>query len=506
MSSLLVLDDDPDMCALVARAASSVGYAAASATEFEAFKARLRPETSVVVLDLMMPGVDGIQVLRYLNDLKHLSEVILISGYDKKVLHVATELAKALGLRVRASIEKPIKLEALRDILARPMDGTHSSSAGAVSDDGFPDQTSLQKGLAEDQFLVHYQPKFHLRTRKLAGVEALVRWQHPRRSLLQAYEFIPALEAFGLIDELTWIVVRKILADKRQWSPDMARIPVAINLSALSLRDLSLPERLLAVIEEQGGAASEFVLEITESGLVQELHTALDILARMRLKGFGLSIDDFGTGYATMQQLQRVPARELKLDMAFVQSMLIDESADAIVRKTIELAHDLDMVVVAEGVETTDQLRRLEDYGCDVAQGFLLGRPGPLLGRIPLGLQQGTPARKDTSASASLFEKVMNQDKSATTDSRIVAGLERLTGRKIRSREDIREYVSALAIRANERRSKIRLLKNALLATLLVAAFGQYYFIDVQLQILSQPKLTVFVPMKGGPAKPYLGG
>ena len=487
------------MCALVARAAASAGYAASSATEFEAFKARLAPDTSIVVLDLMMPGVDGIQVLRYLNDQKCSSEVILISGYDKKVLHVAAELAKTLGLNVRASIQKPIKLEALRDILARPMDGGHELAAGAVADDGFPDQASIREALANDQLLVHYQPKFHIRTGKLAGLEALVRWQHPRRSVVPPGAFIEAFETSGLIDELTWTVVRKILADKRKWPPEMARIPVSLNLSALSLRDLSLPERLVAVIEEHGGAASEFVLEITESGLFKELHTALDILARLRLKGFGLSIDDFGTGYATMQQLQRVPARELKLDMAFVQSMLIEESADVIVRKTIELAHDLDMVVVAEGVETTDQLRKLEEYGCDVAQGYLLGKPGPFADAIPRDFRQGLSAGRGESARGSLLER-------AASDAQIVARLERLTGRKIRSREDIREYVHALSIRADEQRSQSQRLKAALLATLLVATFGQYYFIDVQLQIISQPTLTVFVPTKGGPAKPYLGG
>ncbi|MDF3010816.1 MAG: diguanylate phosphodiesterase, partial [Burkholderiales bacterium] len=105
-------------------------------------------------------------------------------------------------------------------------------------------------------------------------------------------------------------------------------------------------------------------------------HTALDILARIRLKGLHLSIDDFGTGYAMMQQLQRVPARELKLDMGFIQAMLRDETANSIVRRTLDLAHDLDMIVVAEGVETADQLRALAEYGCDVVQGYLLGRPG----------------------------------------------------------------------------------------------------------------------------------
>jgi len=379
VNSLLVLDDDPDMCALVTRAATSVGYAATSATEFEHFRACLTPGISVVVLDLMMPGVDGIQVLRYLSDQNYTSEVILISGYDKKVLKVAAQLAKTLGLNVRASIQKPIKVEALQQLLAKRVDGAQEAGAGAAGR-GILDEKSVRQALTDDELLVHYQPQFDIQTRALVGLEALVRWQHPRRSLLPASAFIEVFETSGLIDELTWIVVQKVLADKRNQPAGMGRVPVSVNLSALSLRDLSLPERLLAFIEQHGGTASDFVLEITESGLVKNLHTALDILARLRLKGFALSIDDFGTGYAMMQQLQRVPARDLKLDMTFVQAMLIDESADVIVRKTIELAHDLEMLVVAEGVETAEQLDRLSRYGCDIAQGYLLGKPAPAPG------------------------------------------------------------------------------------------------------------------------------
>jgi EAL domain-containing protein (putative c-di-GMP-specific phosphodiesterase class I)/CheY-like chemotaxis protein len=378
VNTLLVLDDDPDMCALVVRAAASVGYAAASATEFDGFKANLSAQTSVIVLDLMMPNVDGIQVIRYLSDQRYLAEVILISGYDKKVLNVATQLAKTLGLNVRASIQKPVKLDELRAILAKSAEGEQRSSTSAPGGKTLAEPKSIRQAIAGDQLLVHYQPQFEIRTRKLTGVEALVRWRRPRRALLPAAAFVEAFETCGLIDELTWVVVRKILADRRTWSPALARIPVSLNISTSSLSDLSLPEKLVQVIQDHGGSASDFVLEITESGLVKQLHTALDILARMRLKGLHLSIDDFGTGYAMMQQLQRVPARELKLDMAFVQSMLVDQSADVIVRKTIELAHDLDMLVVAEGVETPEQLDRLSEYGCDVAQGYLLGRPGPI--------------------------------------------------------------------------------------------------------------------------------
>ncbi len=377
MKRLLVIDDDPDICAFVVHAAQSSGYQAAFSTDFESFKERLTADTAVVVVDLMMPDVDGIQVLRYLSTSQCSSEIVLISGYDKKVLKVAAELAKALQLNVRASIQKPLKLNALRQVLGANGGGRKDKTPAAMGGESPSEQIDLQRAITENQLLVHYQPQYHIKTNDLAGVEALVRWRHPTRGLLPASAFIEAFEGSGLVDELTWIVARKIVSDTKKRFSAGARVGISMNVSALSLRDLSFPDRLVAIIVENGGQPSDFVVEVTESGLVKELHTALDILARMRLKGLQLSIDDFGTGYAMMQQLQRVPARELKLDMAFVQSMLTDDTADSIVRRTLELAHDLDMFVVAEGVETADQLRALSEYGCDMAQGYFFGRPGP---------------------------------------------------------------------------------------------------------------------------------
>jgi EAL domain-containing protein (putative c-di-GMP-specific phosphodiesterase class I) len=378
VSRLLVIDDDPDMCALVVHAASSAGVEARSATNFKEFQASLGPDIGVIVIDLMMPEVDGIEVLRYLSERKYAREIIVISGYDKKVLNVAAQLATTLGLDVRASLQKPLNPRQLRDVLATRRDGRRRAASTGAEAQSLSDLDSVHRAIANDELIVHYQPQFHIRTRELAGFEALVRWQHPVKGLLPAAAFIEAFETAGVIDKLTWIVLRRVLADRKKWSSDAARVPVSVNMSALLLRDLALPERLHAVITEHGGRPSDFVMEITESGLMRELHTSLDILARMRLKQLNLSIDDFGTGYAMMHQLRRVPARELKLDMAFVQSMLADESADIILRKTLELAHDLDMSVVAEGVETSRQLDRLAEYGCDIAQGYLLGRPGPL--------------------------------------------------------------------------------------------------------------------------------
>ena len=378
MKRLLVLDDDPDMCAFVVSAATSAGYQATSSTDFDGFAAGLTRDTSLVVLDLMMPEVDGIQVLRYLSSQNYASDIVLISGYDKKVLKVAGQLAEALGLKLRASIQKPVNLKSLQEIFSKRGDTRQPSPTGARGNEGSTDPESLRRAITDHELFVHYQPQYHIRSGKLAGMEALVRWQHPTMGVLPAAAFIEAFETAGLIDELTWLVVRKVLADKKVSGSRSRNIAVSLNISTRSLRDLSLPEKLLSVITHHGGQPSDFILEITESGLIRELHTALDVLARMRLKGFGLSIDDFGTGYAMLQQLQRVPARELKLDMSFTQSMLHDESANIIVRKTLELAHDLDMQVVAEGVETAEQLRALAEYGCEVAQGHWLGMPGAI--------------------------------------------------------------------------------------------------------------------------------
>jgi EAL domain-containing protein (putative c-di-GMP-specific phosphodiesterase class I) len=165
------------------------------------------------------------------------------------------------------------------------------------------------------------------------------------------------------------------LCEFRVFTGHGALCTLSLNVSAHSLHDLALPDRLLALTHEYGVSPSQIVLEITESGLVRELATALDILTRLRLKQFQLSIDDFGTGYAMMQQLRHVPATELKIDRSFVQDVLTDDRASVVVQKTIELGHDLGMRVVAEGVETSTHLALLRARACDIAQGYLFSRP-----------------------------------------------------------------------------------------------------------------------------------
>jgi EAL domain-containing protein (putative c-di-GMP-specific phosphodiesterase class I) len=191
--------------------------------------------------------------------------------------------------------------------------------------------------------------------------------------------FIGKAESFGLIDQLGWLVVNRGLAEIPQFALKDGGLPtLSLNVSAYSLTDLGFPDKFVALTEKHEVPAERIILEITESGLIQNLSSVLDILIRLRMKKVQLSIDDFGTGFAMMQQLRNVPATELKIDKSFVQEMHEKDSARIVVQKTIEIGHELGMKVLAEGVETAEQLEFLRDNRCDLVQGYFFSRPLPI--------------------------------------------------------------------------------------------------------------------------------
>ena len=212
----------------------------------------------------------------------------------------------------------------------------------------------------------------------MIGLEALVRWQHPDRGLIFPDSFIGRMEKTGLIDELGWLAVNRGMSEVAQFVNGDGIAPMlSVNESVYSLHDLKFPDILLSLAEKYGIAPANITIEITESGLIKELADTLDILTRLRMKGFKLSIDDFGTGYAMMQQLKVIPATELKIDRSFILDMDKNERDRVIVQKTIEMGHELGMHIIAEGVETKNQLDFLHRKGCDSAQGYFFSRPLP---------------------------------------------------------------------------------------------------------------------------------
>jgi EAL domain-containing protein (putative c-di-GMP-specific phosphodiesterase class I) len=186
------------------------------------------------------------------------------------------------------------------------------------------------------------------------------------------------MEDIGLIDQVGWIVAEQGLSDVGHFTDEeFGTLGLSLNISAYSLRDLNLPNSLFDLVVKYGVAINEVTLEVTETGLIRELSVTLDVLCRLRMKEAQLSIDDFGTGYSMMQQLRNIPATELKIDRSFVGNMLTHDQDSVIVRKTLEIGSELGMRVVAEGVETTEQLDYLRSHGCKIVQGYLFSRPLP---------------------------------------------------------------------------------------------------------------------------------
>jgi len=238
---------------------------------------------------------------------------------------------------------------------------------GALSD--------FRRGLATEQIIVHYQPIVDLDDLRVHGAEALVRWQHPEFGLLPPGAFIQAVEQTGLIGPLTRYVLERSIAQCAAWRRQGRKLNVAVNLSVRNLLDRNLPRDIERLLDAYSLPPDALQLEITESMIMSDPDRALAIVSRLSALGVRLSVDDYGTGYSSLANLRRLPIDELKIDRSFVTPMLKNESDLIIVRSTINLAHDLDLKIIAEGVEDEPTLQRLAHLGCDLAQGFHLSRP-----------------------------------------------------------------------------------------------------------------------------------
>ena len=375
---LLVIDDEPDISQFIADAAEMAGYLCEVTSTADHFKQALDPEPSLIVMDLVMPDMDGIELLRFLGERKCQATIVLMSGFDKRVLRVAEDLANEHGLHVAARLQKPFRLSELLSLFEQCA-GLHAGAAVQRARRSIVITTDeLERALVNDEFVLHYQPQLDVVSGQVIGMETLVRWQHPDHGIIFPDAFINIAESLGMIERLTWLIIHRAFSERRVYADIYPTLSLSINVSALSLNDLMFPDTVSGLAEAYHVPPSNLVLEITESGLINNLSYSLDVLTRLRVKQMRMSIDDFGTGYSMLQQLRRVPATELKIDKSFVQDMQADDGARALVYKTIELGHELDMTVVAEGVETDAQLDILRKHGCDVAQGYLFSRPVPL--------------------------------------------------------------------------------------------------------------------------------
>jgi EAL domain-containing protein (putative c-di-GMP-specific phosphodiesterase class I)/CheY-like chemotaxis protein len=375
---LLVIDDDQEVCEFIEAVSNAMNLNCIVTSESDAFLKALTPDTTLVMLDLLMPDMDGIELLRLLGKQHCNTPIVLMSGVGKRIIETAEALARSLGLTIAGHLEKPFRLAALEALLQKQVEARVAPPSHGKLKIVIPD-SELLNAIVQNQFVLHYQPQLNLLTNHVVGVEALVRWQHPERGLIFPDDFISRLESMGLIGRLGWIVTNRGLEEIKQAADSRGCLPVlSLNVSVCSLYDLDFPDLFVSRLKKHGVSARSVILEITESGLIKQLSNTLDVLTRLRMKQIHLSIDDFGTGYAMMQQLRLVPATELKIDKSFVQNMHLNDSDRVMVRKTIEIGHDLGMKVVAEGVETQEQYEFLRANGCDLAQGYFFSRALPM--------------------------------------------------------------------------------------------------------------------------------
>lgn len=253
----------------------------------------------------------------------------------------------------------------------------YSSERDSYSPERLALMADLNRAIDKNQLFLVYQPKVDLRTGTTTGVESLVRWQHPSRALIPPDRFIPLAERTAFIKPLTTWGLQTALSQTRAWQKQGITAPVSVNLSARILHDSHFPDQVKDLLHRLGIGPEQLELEITESVIMADPAHALDILTQISRMGVALSIDDFGTGYSSLAYLKKLPVKTVKVDKSFVLHMTQDPNDAQIVRSTIELAHNLGLKVVAEGVENREIWDRLVELGCDEAQGYHLSRPLP---------------------------------------------------------------------------------------------------------------------------------
>jgi EAL domain-containing protein (putative c-di-GMP-specific phosphodiesterase class I) len=374
---VLVVDDEAFVLKLTVRILSKLGYddvvtadnGVVALGEID----NVATPFDVIICDLNMPEMDGIAFMRHAADRNVSAGMILLSGEDERMLETARDLAAAHKLHILGVISKPLKPDALSNLL-----NTFQPTA-VVEKQGWHQEeipeTELLDGINSDQLHLVYQPKVNISTGEVTGVETLARWMHPEKGLLGPGAFIPLAEETGHIDQLTCAIYRKAMHQAGDWLAQGITMKISVNISVNSFTAPGFTDFLIETAQNEGMDLSNVVLEVTETQVMDNALGILETLMRLRMKRFALSIDDFGTGNASMEQLKRIPFSELKIDRAFVFGAAKNAGARAILESSVTLAKSLKMDIVAEGAEGREDWDLLESLGVDTVQGFYCAKP-----------------------------------------------------------------------------------------------------------------------------------
>jgi EAL domain-containing protein (putative c-di-GMP-specific phosphodiesterase class I)/FixJ family two-component response regulator len=376
---VLVVDDDLFVNKVICAQLSKLGF-----TQIEGYTDPLKAldflrlnidRIGLIVCDLQMPTIDGIVFVREVAHQGYSGDVILVSGEDPRLLRSALRLVQAMGLSTLGAIQKPVKLETFTSIFKNAFGEKTSEIALSFG------IVEVQQALSNNELVNYYQPKVDLHTGMVVGVEALIRWVHPKHGVVSPAAFLPALEKAGYDDKLLMHVLvgktgaLRLLSEITAIQPDFK---VAVNISDTNLADERLPDRLVELLADYGVQPKNLVLEVSENRLSGSRTNYNSTLSRLALRGFTLSLDDFGAGKTTMNDLSDIAISEIKFDRNFVHNVHRDSAQKKSLHSFIKMAETLDLISVAEGVEKIEDWDVLKALGCNVIQGYIIARPMPL--------------------------------------------------------------------------------------------------------------------------------
>lgn len=377
--NILLVDDEPFILKLHMSMLAKLGFTSVTACDsapraLQAIDSAARP-IDLILLDLNMPDMDGVEFVRHLVKRGYSGSLVLVSGEDERMLQAVEKLVRAHSITTLGYVRKPVKPAMLTALLEKWKPASHHGSSAAKKTYTAED---VRAAIAAGALVNYYQPKVSPLTGQFVGVEALVRWRHPVDGMVSPDQFIGVAEAHGLVGDLTRAVIVNALscAKSMKLATGLA-LQLAINVSMDDLGALDFADYVASEAASAGVMSKDVTLEVTESRLMQDLRVPLEVLTRLRLKRFRLSIDDFGTGHSSLAQLRDLPFDELKIDKGFVHRAWADQTVAAIFDTSALLAKQLGIQIVAEGVEDRADWNHVRRRGCDFAQGYFIAKPMP---------------------------------------------------------------------------------------------------------------------------------
>jgi EAL domain-containing protein (putative c-di-GMP-specific phosphodiesterase class I) len=364
---LLILDDDPEVLSFLGEVGRQCRYEVALTASDDEFRQTYTSfDPTTIVLDLKFGTADAIDVMTYLDEQSCQAPILLISGFDARVLETTRRIGLSRGLTVAGATEKPVSYDAVQDFLDRYREPEYDEWA-----------QELQVALVHHQVEVVYQPKVRLADGAVVGVEALARWRHPVRGLIGPDRFIPVAEATGLIAQLTDVVLARAAADGAAWHAAGLPLCVAVNIAPQLLTRPAFLDEVMRTLDAVGFPPDALTLEIVESTAIRRSAGILELLSRLRLRGVTVSLDDFGSGFANFDILTQVPINELKIDRSVIAHGEESREHQVVMKAIADIAQQLGLTTVAEGVEDVATCRWLATLGIDQIQGYGIAAPMP---------------------------------------------------------------------------------------------------------------------------------